>query len=137
MGHTTPRRAVVSTVRNYRLENQKNNRVKMNCKFWFCPDAALSMDFVLRKWQPVDGRFPYVIAVRDLSSRRELAFEGKLDKTAKCSMEVLNDLFLRYGPPLVIKADNDGPFIADEMRDFLGKEVESVFALVIFPLSAV
>jgi hypothetical protein len=119
---TAPRRAVEASVRNYRSENQKNNQVKMTCTYWFCPNAVWSMDFVIRKWQPVDGRFPYVIAVRDLSSRRELAFEGILDKTAKCAMEVLNDLFLRFGPPLVLKAYNDGPFIADEMRDFLEKK---------------
>jgi transposase InsO family protein len=69
---------------------------------------------------PIDGRFPYVFAVRDLASGLQLAWEPVADPTTAAVIPVLRRLFTVAGAPLVLKSDNGSAFRADRLKWFLG-----------------
>ena len=83
---------------------------------WRKPGAVWAMDFH-EPSTPVDGIYPFVLAVRDLASGMSLAWMPVPDKSAEQARALLEDLFLRFGAPIVIKADNEGAFRA--CRNFL------------------
>jgi hypothetical protein len=68
---------------------------------------------------PVDGRHKAVVSVRDLASGLQLAWLPVAAATADETIAVLEDLFREHGPPLVLKADNGSPFIAERTRALL------------------
>ena len=82
------------------------------------PGTVWAMDFAQMK-RPVDGIFPYVLAVRDLASGRTLAVMPILRKDSPSTRDVLKALFLWYPPPLVLKSDNDKAFKTAEIRELL------------------
>src|SRR5581483_717564 len=69
--------------------------------------------------QPVDGKYPYLLAVRDLASGCQLAWLPQGEANAAGTCDALRALFLEYGPPLVIKSDNGSPFIAEDTGQVL------------------
>ena len=69
-----------------------------------------------RALQPVDGVSPYLLAVRDLASHRQLAWHPVQTVTAEETLPILLDLFRQYGAPLVLKNDNGSAFIAELLR---------------------
>jgi transposase InsO family protein len=77
----------------------------------------------------IDDRWPHLFAVRDLASGCQLGWLPVLDETAQTTIEVLERLFLEYGPPLVLKADNGSGFISEAMGCFLDRwEVLPLFS---------
>ena len=79
--------------------------------------------------QAIDGRWPYLLAVRDLASGCQLAWLPVLDETAETTIDALQWLFLEHGPPLVLKSDNGSGFIAEAMRRFLDRwQVRPLFS---------
>jgi hypothetical protein len=60
----------------------------------------------------IDSEYESVFSVRDLASGCQLAWLPLHEATAHETAKVLEDLFIRYGPPLVIKSDNGSPLIA-------------------------
>jgi transposase InsO family protein len=94
---------------------------------WLVPGRVWAIDFAepsLRgatsSLPPIDGCFPYLLAVRDLASGLQFAWLPVRDATAAQTCAVLAQLFASYGVPLVLKADNGPPFRADETKQFLG-----------------
>ena len=69
----------------------------------------------------IDGRWPYILAVRDLASGCQLAWLPVLDETAETTIDALQWLFLEHGPPLVLKSDNGSGFISKAVRRFLDR----------------
>jgi transposase InsO family protein len=69
--------------------------------------------------QPIEGIYPYLLAVRDLASHQQLLWLPVFDMTADTTIETLWMLFVLHGAPLVLKADNGSAFIADATKDFL------------------
>ena len=67
----------------------------------------------------IDGRWPHILAVRDLSSGCQLAWLPVLDEIAETTIDALQWLFLEHGAPLVLKSDNGSGFISDAMQRFL------------------
>jgi len=64
----------------------------------------------------IDGRWPYLVAVRDLPSGYQLAWLPVLDQSAESTIDALQWLLPEHGPPLVLKSHNGSSFITDEMR---------------------
>ncbi len=95
---------------------------------WHHPQAVWAMDHT-GPLPAIDGRWPYILAVRDLASGCQLAWLPVLDETAETTISALQWLFLEHGPPLVLKSDNGSGFIAETMRYFLDRwEVRPLFS---------
>jgi transposase InsO family protein len=95
---------------------------------WQNPGRVWAMDFAepaelggTACLPPVDGLYAYLLAVRDLASGYVLAWLPLPDLTASTLLPVLQQLFARQGPPLVLKMDNGSAFRADETKDFLAQ----------------
>jgi hypothetical protein len=66
---------------------------------------------------PIDGVYPNLLAVRDLASHRQLAWQPVASEKAAEVVPTLQQLFAEHGPPLVLKSDNGSAFIADLTRE--------------------
>jgi len=91
---------------------------------WHRPGAVWAMDHTEPGTKqvavsPIDGCWPYLLAVRDLASGYQLAWLPVPDETAETTISALARLFVEYGHPLVLKSDNGSGFIAEAMRRFL------------------
>jgi transposase InsO family protein len=87
------------------------SRLKININLhWQQPGAVWAMDFLKRE---TDKGYGYILNVRDLSSGKVLASRPTKSQTAAESCRILEELFLIYGVPLVIKSDNGSEFIAE------------------------
>jgi hypothetical protein len=69
--------------------------------------------------EPVDGRWPHILAVRDLASRMQLGWLPVSREDTHETCLALEGLFRHYGPPLVLKSDNGSGFIGDETQKLL------------------
>ena len=69
--------------------------------------------------QLIDGQYEQIFAVRDLASHRQLVWRGVLSTDAAEACSILEELFERHGPPLVLKSDNGPAFIAEVMQELL------------------
>jgi len=95
---------------------------------WHHPGAVWAMDHA-EPPRAIDGRWPCLLAVRDLASGCQVAWLPVLDETAETTISALQWLFLEHGPPLVLKSDNGSGFIADAIRRFLNRwDVRPLFS---------
>ena len=77
----------------------------------------------------VDGRWPYILAVRDLGSGCQLGWLPVPDETTETTISVLQWLFEDSGRPLVLKSDNGSGFISAAMHAFLDRhQVQPLFS---------
>ena len=67
----------------------------------------------------VDGVDPQMLAVRDLASGLQLAWLPQGGAGASEASQVMEYLFRKYGPPLVLKSDNGSAFISDQWQSLL------------------
>jgi transposase InsO family protein len=68
---------------------------------------------------PIAGLYPYVLAVRDLTSGCMLAWQALPNPTEEVTSEALARLFALHRAPLILKLDNGSAFRADEFKEFL------------------
>jgi transposase InsO family protein len=85
---------------------------------WATPGSVWAMDFT-KASAPIDGLYPYLLAVRDLASGAQLLAWPLRTATALEADRALASLVARHGAPLVLKTDNGSPFCADDTQDFL------------------
>jgi transposase InsO family protein len=105
-----------------------DNRRLIHVLHWHHPGAVWAMDHT-GPLPVIDGRWPYLLAVRDLASGCQLAWLPVPDETAETTISALRRLFLEHGPPLVLKSDNGSGFIAEAMGSFLdGWNVRPLFS---------
>jgi hypothetical protein len=78
---------------------------------WHGPGVVWAMDHSQAR-EPVDGCYPYLFAVRDLASHRQLAWYPVMTQRAEEVIPILRELFAQHGPPLVLKSDNGSAFVA-------------------------
>ena len=71
--------------------------------------------------QLIDGQYDQVFAVRDLGSHRQLTWSAVSSTAAEEASEVLENLFVTHGPPLVMKSDQGSAFVSQLMRELLQK----------------
>ena len=109
---TIPRCILANLLRRYRYVWRWRYQQKGFRLTWLRPGSVWAMDFS-QATHPIDGIYPYLFAVRDLASHRQLAWHPFRGETALETIAVLDDLFRRLGPPLVLKSDNGSAFIAE------------------------
>jgi transposase InsO family protein len=59
---------------------------------------------------PIDGKYRELFMVRDLGSKKQLVAQPMPMVNAEVTEWKLEELAVRYGPPLVLKSDNDSIF---------------------------
>jgi transposase InsO family protein len=67
----------------------------------------------------IDGVDRATLAVRDLASGAQLAWQPVPDQTAAPTVAVLKSLIAAHGPPLVLKSDNGSAFKSWEFGEML------------------
>jgi transposase InsO family protein len=109
---------LADVLRRYRRLVQRRRQRRQSRLTWTRPGAVWAADFKERR-EPIEGRFFWLLSIKDLSSRRQLAWEPMEEARASGVTEVYERLFAEHGPPLVLKSDNGGPFKADITKEFL------------------
>jgi transposase InsO family protein len=115
------------------LWQTQHTRVRHTLR-WLRPGTVWAMDFA-QPPAPIDGQFPYLLAVRDLASGRQLLWRPvHADTAKKVVMTELTALFLSHGAPWVMKTDNGPAFIAGDLKGFLGRfQVHTLFSPIRTP----
>jgi transposase InsO family protein len=114
-----PRAELEDLVKRYRRVWRKRHQHVQFCLHWQHPGAVWAMDFSDAP-RPIDGIYPYLLAVRDLASHQQLLWLPVLDMTAETTIKALAMLFVLHGgAPLVLKADNGPAFVAAATQEFL------------------
>ena len=94
--------------RVWRLRHQQAMRIL----HWQVPGALWAIDFTQAP-APIDGLYPYLLAVRDLASGYQLLWQPLREASATEAAQALAMLFALHGAPLVLKSDNGSTFSAD------------------------
>jgi hypothetical protein len=76
---------------------------------WLAPGTVWAADFKERR-EPIEGRYGWILSIKDLASRYQLAWQPLEAATAMAVQAVYRRLFDEYGPPLVLKSDNGSQF---------------------------
>jgi len=84
---------------------------------WLVPGAVWAADYIEELPGRIDGRYRYILIVRDLASGKLLLALPTLNKSAETTAAALETLFKQHGPPLVLKADNS--FYAEVLSQLL------------------
>lgn len=85
---------------------------------WDVPGAVWATDFSDAGLE-VEGSFPHLLLVRDLATGYELLALPCRGEDVETVRAALTALLLKEGPPLVLKADNGGGFVAAVVADLL------------------
>ena len=113
------RRCILADLlRRYRRVWRRRQQRKGYRLQWHRPGAIWAMDHS-EATQLIDGQYEQIFAVRDLASHRQLAWRAVPSTGAAEACEILEELFARHGPPLVMKSDNGSAFIAEVMQELL------------------
>jgi transposase InsO family protein len=102
----------------YRRVWRARNRVPLRVLTWSVVGSVWAVDFTGPR-PAVDGRYPYLLAVRDLASGRQVLWQPVAAATAEVARDALAALFAEHGPPLVLKCDNGSPFTAAAAGELL------------------
>jgi transposase InsO family protein len=113
-------------VKCYRQLWHAQNRRPLHLLRWLRPGTVWAMDFAEAP-APIDGVYPYLLAVRDLASGKQLLWRPVMAESAEVVRAELLPLFLAYGAPWVLKSDNGPAFRADTTKRLLARW--GVFAL--------
>jgi transposase InsO family protein len=116
-----PRAHLEDMVHRYRNIYRKKGQVLVHVLKWMKPGWVWAMDF---KEAPclIDGCYRYVLCVRDLGSGKMLLSLPVTDQESRTVRWALMTLFVRYGPPLMVKSDNGSGFIGGITREYLSDE---------------
>jgi len=87
---------------------------------WHYAGAVWAIDFTKPR-EPIDGVFPYLLAIRDLAIHCQLAWRPVRSESVADVLPTLWELFAEQGPPLVLKSDNGSAFIAEALHALLGE----------------
>jgi transposase-like protein len=112
------RAALADLVHDYRGHWRADNRRLLHVLHWQRPGTVWAMDFAQARCR-IDGRYPYLLAVRDLASGQQLLWQPVLAPTAAVVQAELSLLFALHGAPWVLKTDNGSAFIAEVLRWYL------------------
>jgi transposase InsO family protein len=100
-----PRRVLAAIKNHYRWVLARWRRRRLARLEWTLPSRVWAIDHA----QPpltMDNRYEYILAVRDLASGVQLAWEPIRRADADATIALLSRLFAEHGPPLVLKSDN-------------------------------
>ena len=113
-------------VKDYREQWRAEHRRPLRVLHWLRPGSAWAMDFAQAP-AAIDSIYPYLLAVRDLASGKQLLWRPVMSESAETVRAELVPLFLAYGTPWVLKSDNGPAFRADQTKQLLTRW--QVFAL--------
>jgi transposase InsO family protein len=105
-------------LRRYRRVWRERNRRPLRVLHWPVFGRVWAIDFS-GPMPAIDGRYPYLLAVRDLSTGRQLLWQPAEAATARVARDALAMLFAEWGAPLVLKSDNGSPFIGGLVQEVL------------------
>lgn len=117
---TLARGEIQDLQRRFRRLWRRNHRRLLRVLHWHHPGAVWAMDHTEPPC-PIDGRWPHILAVRDLASRMQLGWLPVASEGAQETCHALESLFRRHGPPLVLKSDNGSAFIDDDTAQLLAR----------------
>jgi transposase InsO family protein len=100
-----PRRVLAQFKERYFRSMRRYRRRHLARLEWTRPGAVWSMDHA-QPPLPIDGKYEYILSVRDLSTGWQLAWLPIRKADAATTVLVLGDLFVAHGAPLVVKSDN-------------------------------
>ncbi|HEV3256858.1 MAG TPA: hypothetical protein VG013_08275 [Gemmataceae bacterium] len=105
------RAELANLLQRYRVVCRARHRQLAHVLHWQTPGRVWAADFTEPSLYgsvvlpPIAGRYPYVLAVRDLASGSMLAWQPIPDLTAEVARAELARLFALHGAPLVLKVD--------------------------------
>jgi putative transposase len=99
-------------LRRYRRVWRRRHHEAMRILHWQVAGAVWAMDFTQAP-APIDGLYPYVLAVRDLASGCQLLWQPLRAANAEGTVDALAMLCALHGAPLVLKSDNGSTFDAE------------------------
>jgi transposase InsO family protein len=102
-----------------RVQRRKAERHKSRLE-WRQPGAVWAADFKERR-EPIEGRYGWILSIKDLASRYQLLWEPLAEATHQVVRAAYSRLIAEHGPPLVMKSDNGGPFRAEETKSLLAE----------------
>ena len=100
-----PRRVLAAVKEHYAYVLARWRRRRLARLEWTQPGRVWAIDHA----QPpltMDHKYDYILAVRDLASGIQLAWEPIRQADADTTTALLSRLFAEHGPPLVLKSDN-------------------------------
>jgi transposase InsO family protein len=106
---TLARAALADILGRYRRLWRRLHQQSLHVLHWSEPGRVWAVDFHGPR-PPVDGRYPDVLAVRDLASGQQLLWLPVRNATAATLAGGLTSLFAVHGAPLVLKSDNGSAF---------------------------
>lgn len=115
-----PRGEIAALLRRYRQEYWANRQSTTHVLRWDQRGAVWAMDFSDPE-AAIDGQYRSVLHVRDLASGKQLASLPVTSSSAENVEPILEALFQRHGPPLVMKSDNGGHFLTDDLDRLLAR----------------
>jgi transposase InsO family protein len=104
---------------DYRQAWRVEHRRELRVLHWQVPGTVWAIDFA-KAPAPIDGLYPYLLAVRDLASGKQLLWRPVRAEGAAVVRTELTSLFLAFGAPWLLKSDNGPAFRADATKRFLG-----------------
>ncbi len=127
------RSELADLLRRYRRVWRKRNRVPLRVLHWNVPGRVWAIDFS-GPVPGIEGRYPYLIAVRDVCTGQQLLWQPVEEATGEVARDALATLFAEHGPPLVLKCDNGSPFTGGVVRQLLEThDVESLLSPPYWP----
>jgi transposase InsO family protein len=127
------RSELTDLLRRYRRVWRKRHRVPLRVLTWLVPGRVWAIDFTGPR-PAIEGRYPYLLAVRDLATGQQLLWQPVEAATSEAARAALASLFAEHGAPLVVKCDNGSPFTADVVQQLLATHrVVSLFSPAYWP----
>jgi transposase InsO family protein len=107
----------------YRQHYRATHRRSVERLTWHGVGRVWAIDHVVPP-DTIDGVDRAVLAVRDLASGAQLAWQPVPDQTELPTTAVVHSLIHQHGPPLLLKSDNGSAFKSEEFNKLLaGHEV--------------
>src|SRR5262249_41546901 len=104
----------------YRRVWRRRNRVPLRVLSWSVVGSVWAIDFTGPR-AAIEGRYPYLLAVRARASGRQLLWRRVEAATGEAARDALAGLVAEHGPPLVVKCDNGSPFTGAAVEELLAE----------------
>lgn len=115
------RRADLASLLSRYRRLMRRRALRHQCRLeWRRVGAVWAADFKERR-EPLEGRYGWILSIKDLGSGFQLAWEPLVEATAAAVQASYARLFEEHGPPLVLKSDNGGQFKANDTKALLAE----------------
>jgi transposase InsO family protein len=127
------RQELADLIRRFRRVYLRDHQLLVHVLHWHRPGAVWAVDFSDAP-APIEGLYPHLLAVRDVTTGLQLAWLPCRHADATTAADALTALFHEHGAPFVLKADNGSPFRSEEVAGLLdAKCVTPLFSPVRLP----